>query len=516
MKSLFIFITVYCLSHYSILHAQNYDFDLSDYRLPEIERHALDLNIYFNGNFGQDKYHRSSDYYNTNNRSTSGNIVFEYSALKNNALLQNTQRATLAMYFGYAKNKINSEDRYYNDWGKEDFIYDNLIIDFKFDNEWRWYQLPDKYFGFLPFAGFQFIKDNSHRKYISDGYISEYTDKFRTHQIRLFAPVELGFGRIEPVNDFRHAIYIVEALEEENRLAGKVADADILELAALISELKDKRFFDARLHRIEELQRIHEFLQSQQMLKLNDAAYFATLTDIWAYGNLPFRASGLRIAALLGPGYNHIKGKSADINKYGIETYFNEYVTTNESRYESFDFTLGLRFAYEIPANLYWQHSLLSEIAYTGFSGSTKDIESGEEPDIDFNIFSLSASHRIGYYPNTRTDFFLEYGYQFMDLGSAGGSGLDKIKVNGEGVRLFADLGWNYYIMPQLTLELNYIFSYQRQNSDDELILALNGDYGKDFPIANFNHSPSDFNFYYYYDRETDHVVSLSLSWAIF
>jgi hypothetical protein len=97
---------------------------------------------------------------------------------------------------------------------------------------------------------------------------------------------------------------------------------------------------------------------------------------------------------------------------------------------------LGLRFSMgNTGQSEYWQHSLLSEIAYTGLIRFYEvSIMKDEDPEpknvTSLNGFDvLSASHRIGYYPNTRTDFFLEYGSQRMDLGSAVTSGLDKIQV---------------------------------------------------------------------------------------
>ena len=117
------------------------------------------------------------------------------------------------------------------------------------------------------------------------------------------APVKFGNGRIEQVQDARQAVYIYKELSKADRMSPDKTDEQILEFAKLISQLKNKRFFDSRLRRIAEIESVDSFFTAKNYIKESDATYFTTLNDYWEYGNGPVRSSGTRFSVALLPGY---------------------------------------------------------------------------------------------------------------------------------------------------------------------------------------------------------------------
>ena len=53
----------------------------------------------------------------------------------------------------------------------------------------------------------------------------------------------IGYGRIEPVSDLRHSIYILEDLLKNESLKRIPNKEEVFAVASKISELKNKRFF---------------------------------------------------------------------------------------------------------------------------------------------------------------------------------------------------------------------------------------------------------------------------------
>ena len=96
-----------------------------------------------------------------------------------------------------------------------------------------------------------------------------------------FAPkLGLGFGRIEDVTDARQAIYMLEALHKNGVLSRQLSNEEVVALAQKISSEKNKRFFDSRLHKIDEISAVDSFFVASKALSKNDASYFTALYDM--------------------------------------------------------------------------------------------------------------------------------------------------------------------------------------------------------------------------------------------
>ena len=159
----------------------------------------------------------------------------------------------------------------------------------------------------------------------------------------------MGKGRIEPVQDARQAIYLFDELSKIQRSSPDKSEEQIIEFAKLISQLKNKRFFDARLRRIAELERLDSFLISNKYISKQDAKYFTTLSDLWAYGDRPSRNSGTRFSGTIRPGYYFYNYSKKEGEPYVDAGKFNINALLLDG---------GFEFNHEKPINLFWQNSI--------------------------------------------------------------------------------------------------------------------------------------------------------------
>jgi hypothetical protein len=111
----------------------------------------------------------------------------------------------------------------------------------------------------------------------------------------LSVPISIGHGRIEPIEDLRLAIYILEELNKAGRIDKMPPENVVLEMAKEISKIKKKRFFDTRIKKISELQAVDSFLLANNIVVSHDINYFAVLNDQWDYASGPSRTSGFSV-----------------------------------------------------------------------------------------------------------------------------------------------------------------------------------------------------------------------------
>ena len=74
-----------------------------------------------------------------------------------------------------------------------------------------------------------------------------------------------GIGRIENVTDARQAIYILEDFKKNGILSRDLTKDELFEFAQLISTVKNKRFLDSRLHRIDEITTMFNIVTGKQI-----------------------------------------------------------------------------------------------------------------------------------------------------------------------------------------------------------------------------------------------------------
>ncbi len=242
---------------------------------------------------------------------------------------------------------------------------------------------------------------------------------YKSSEFNFSPEVGLGIGRIERVEDARQAFYILEEFKKNNVLKREMNKEEIFEFAQLISKVKNKRFLDSRLHRIDEITTLDNYLKSNGILSNEDALYFTSLYDMWDYGALYNRSSGWEIALKVSPNY-----------------YSKEYNETNfDTLTKAYGVNSSVSLNYSKPAKLNWQHDI-SVNTHFGIYNFTQ----GENDMKLYYLPGSEISYKLNYYPTTRTNLYAETGYKLNYQQSK-----DETTKNFSQL-FFLSTGVNYYI----------------------------------------------------------------------
>ncbi len=281
------------------------------------------------------------------------------------------------------------------------------------------------------------------------------------HRGILEIPFGVGYGRIEEVTDARLAVYVLDDLMSHNKLSRSPSTEEVLLLAKRMSEIKNRRFFDARLQRIREIKTVDSLIQSTVPVTDADAVYFTTLYDNWDFAAWPPRFAGGRLSFRIQP--------RTDL--YFSNRFMTNYYVDNDSlvleslrKQESGRFAItGLgRYEYHRPLNLKWQFSGFADLGYEW-------VQEDDQLQIIANPFRLNDEEvifskingKIGFYPNSRTSISLgltgSY-WNYVRLNRVVGMN-DLINKRWE---LASDLQVNYYISPRVRLNGRYAWRYDR------------------------------------------------------
>jgi hypothetical protein len=420
MKQLFL-LTMFVFVAFHTSVAQHEEFDLSKYRLPEMKRHQMDF--FFNswGNTSNEKrvlpdVFEDVDTLKTIRKELNGRSNVDYQFYRNSEKMQSFLEVRLKGSFLYDKEERNFyayKNSEGNLSGNLDFNYN---LKYFFRNKWFLTSVPEIAVGYQKYRS----KQNNNQE---EKYNSYYTDN----------SVSLGFGkgRIEQVQDFRQAILLLNELTERGALTRNASETEIYELAQLMSQLKNKRFFDYRKRKEHELASIDSLLTVRGFLSDKDISYFFGMEDMWNYGALQVRESGNQIQLKVTPGYYFREGNTS--MDYSIREYFN--------------LNYYLQFESKKPVSLIWQRDFYAGINHAFH----KQFRSYTDTAIVKNYSSqIFARNTWGYYPNTRTYFSLFTGISLQS------SGYDKF-MQDETYSFFANIsaGGYYYINERVRLSVN-------------------------------------------------------------
>ena len=384
----------------SQLSAQNdYNgFDLSKYYTPDIKRNSLEFQFNMSG---------SAKNYRDTTSASSFNLQDTQLSFSN---LLNTRRKISVFQAG-----INV-GLSYSKFTNKDFSFSN-------SENVRWINK-------LYYSGKHFFIYNATVNY--NGYYSKITktqipdiSTYKSSEVNVSPEIGWGIGRIERVEDARQAIYILEEFKKNNVLKREMDKEEIFEFAQLISSVKNKRFLDSRLHRIDEISTLDNYLKNKGVLSNVDAPYFTSLYDMWDYGALYNRSSGLELSLKVSPAYycksNTNNNFYNQIKEYGLKS--------------------SVSFNYSKPVKLNWQHDFSANANFGIY-----DIIPGYNDAELYYIPGAELSYKLNYYPTTRSNLYAETRYnvnyqQSMD---------ESIKYLSQQFLLGA--GANYYVSQNVRL----------------------------------------------------------------
>jgi hypothetical protein len=399
-------------SLFSFSQVENYD--LSKYKLPDIKRQQLDFDFQSGGQNSSSKYFFENQNYrdtikDVNNRFT-GNYNLGYLFYRNTKNIQSS--ITAKTYGNYSKTKQDN----INYSSQDSYLFENRL---SFNFDLKYFVTPSNWFiSAVPNFGFSYYnyKDKD----------SESNFEIKSFYTNASVGIGGGKGRIEQVQDFRHAILLLEELEKRDVSNRNISETEMIELSSLISQLKNKRFFDSRKQKEAELIALDSFLIDKGIVNEKSIQYFTGLEDIWVFGGLHIRESGKQVLFSIVPGYSFDKNLEDDennINENILMNYNLSFVSKNpiSIKWQS-DYRLGLY--HEYLKRLQQQNSNLGEKSY-----ESRALINGE----------------FGYYPNTRTNFSLSSTVALSNIGDE--EILDKEKY---GAHLQISTTGYYYISEKL------------------------------------------------------------------
>jgi hypothetical protein len=412
-------------------------FDLSKYKLPDIRLHKLDATFDFNNSMSKDHY--TDVRYNRKSGQLQGLFNLDYYYFRNTEKYQGNIIISPGASF----------DDYKYSYDQEESEYRTKYIDFSFSSTNRFYNQKKNFIETDPKISVSDRVVND----ISTPSIGPNVDhSYYNSSTSLSLPVAIGHGRIEPVQDLRLAIYILEEMNKAGRIRSIPPERTVLEMAKVISKIKNRRFFDSRIRKIKELQVIDSFLVSNDLISVNDINYFAVLNDQWSYASGPERSAGFAVSAGI-DNYAIIGRRKDKTTSEGSQPMINKnYLNT-------FEAGAYARAQYYKPINLHWQ--LSGELRASYGLENTVNPRDREITNDNFttNIFDTHLGCSVQYLPDSRTSVELNFSGNYKDLNGRT-TATENYKKQGNISDFSAGFDMYYYVSPRLRITLNSYLTY--------------------------------------------------------
>jgi hypothetical protein len=425
----------------NIINGQYSEFDLSKYKLPDIKTSRFDLNTYLINNYDRSRHLMSDDTIKNSRNTTFGLLDLSYYRFRNTRKYQGD--LSIRAIFEPDLDRSTQQDETTRD--------NSMTANFSVQSINRVY-LNNKLF--LE-ADPNFYFSSSKYKYHRDDLPQNHEENTLRHSGRLSIPLSIGYGRIEPVEDARLAIYILEELSRAGRISEIPSEEVILEMAGEISKIKKERFFDTRLRKIAELHVIDSFLIANDLVSLNDITYFSILNDNWDYSGGPQRESGFLINTGLS---NRIS-----LSSYKSDIFYSFGDSTSFSRRNN-NYLIGgfINMKYAKPLNLYWQVSAIFQTSYNlRFEREPGDSDVMQASS-DARVFRTDLGGTIQYLPNSRSSFRLSVSVVYQNANSDLSLDISEpliFSVSENSLSLYQAFDMYYYVSSRLRIELASYFT---------------------------------------------------------
>jgi hypothetical protein len=483
------------------IHSQITDYDLSSFKLPDLKRQILETNLNFNGNNTYNKYPVDPNTQISNYKNNNYNGVFSlnYDGILNNAKWQNETQ----FGFNFASNYNSMKEGI---MGSSKNYTIAPVLNYTQTN--RYYYTNNNFIeiNLLASASLNRYSYNENRE--NNNYETENADHSVNGTVGL--PIKTGWGRIEPIQDARHAIYIIDELKKLNRLSNIQNKDSITHLAEFISEIKNKRFFDTRLQQIYEIEAVDSFLFAHGYCNNRDSRYFTTLNDNWVYGSVPFRNSGSRFSLVFYPAYLYSNTYRHDVTVISNGNEIDPFYAREDMSVYGIMLTGGFEYTVEKPINLFWQNTTQFNGYLGTFEGKQKDYENGmDNTSLSIPDFQFECIDKLGFYPNTRTSLNLQLSAKYIYLFDNSNIANNITGASGQGVKLGSNININYYISPKFRLNFSSSLFYIWQDSKDNAIINFNNIYS----LNQISSTSVNNNFM---TKNLEHQFSLSLTYSIF
>jgi hypothetical protein len=331
----------------------------------------------------------------------------------------------------------------------------------------------------------------------------------------LDASLSAGLGRLHEVTDARQALYILDDLVAQGCLNRKPSRREIIDLAELITQLKNERIFDSREKMSHSLQVIDAWLTENSLLREGGAEYFTLLFDNWLHGASARRFHGAEIELR----YTSLRSRWRWINELkeshesGLTTYFRRYDSKEILKGQRAD--LAVRVSRALSKRL--QLDLLAEPSFTFRSDTwdydgirfTDDPSETEEYREDYKVegyeYEILFEGSLKYHRDTRNSFISRLGFSRqrseVTLGDHAVLNDQEESIDWDRNRFQTEAslsaGWTRYFSMKSRLSTNISYRWSRYR-----VLTRDNEVSLDFP----HYRELDSNFY----------VSISYSYTVF
>lgn len=429
-------------------------FDLAKYVRPILKRQSLDMATELNTTQFDLPFNPPA--MSSSSRTLGGNLWLSYQHLHNDLQYQGNSAISLHIQPIYSSQKFGIEYE-----GNQQAMRQSLNL----SSVHRWYNRKQYFWGLEGSLTQNYQRASTQQERMTSLEKEQNTKLHTDSDLTLDLPIVVGKGRLEPIQDARHGLFILHALEKQKLLAREINEQDILELAAHISQWKNRRYFDIRLQRIWELEQLNAYLIEQGIIEELSPTLFAIVQDMWSFGYQIVRWAGNRASIGIDP---NIRWTQQTRNNRAVTV---DSVTSMSEQLEShqlFQLHPSLFFAYvsEKPLSESWQRSFHVELEI-GPSQEQFDRERAQNGSMseskgsywrDIPITNASLRYGMGYYPNTRT--YLEAELRstwrqtpFLSTPLSGNWGQPTVVHNLENA---LNVNTYYYISPRTRLTLSY------------------------------------------------------------
>jgi len=193
-----------------------------------------------------------------------------------------------------------------------------------------------------------------------------------------------GWGRVYEGRYGATALYILDELENNGLLVKSASGEDMLALTEIVHDYRLRHALDDRLHKIQALSKIMEFLENRGIIKPAGQYGYLFIQDVWDYFPGDARLFGWRVKAGIGLQYGHSFKQITDEYETSGGYYSHSYEHEEEKDHNPY---YELMAEYHYPIDVRWQFDIMGSWRYY------------------FNHFNSNETHRIKYAPNLQDDF---------------------------------------------------------------------------------------------------------------
>jgi len=214
-----------------------------------------------------------------------------------------------------------------------------------------------------------------------------------------------GWGRVYEGRYAATTLYILDELENNGLLLKNASEEDMLALTEIVLDYRLRHALDDRLHKIQALSKIMEFLENRGIIKPAGQYGYLLIQDVWNYFPKDSRLFGWRVKAGIGIKYGHSFKQITDEYETSSGYYKHSYEHKEEKdHYPYYEFLAE----YHHPVDVRWQLDLMGSWRY--YFNYFNDIETHHikyAPNLE-NLFADNAVSRKAYY-NLLFSGVLEY-----------------------------------------------------------------------------------------------------------